>query len=61
MAKYITSSPIQHDGSDLDVGSEIELTDEAAAPLLSAGIVEPKAATEAKKRAADVAQKADEK
>jgi len=39
--KYRTCEPIKWDAAIIAVGSEIDLTDEAAAPLLASGAIEP--------------------
>ncbi|MNL68699.1 hypothetical protein D3C87_1934660 [compost metagenome] len=41
MPKYVTLSPLRHDGKLLKVGSSIELEEEEAAPLLDCWAIEP--------------------
>lgn len=49
--KVTCMQPIEHDQKRFDVGSEISLPDEAAAPLLAIGHVAPIASKKAKAEA----------
>lgn len=49
MNTYLTRSPISHDGNFYEVGTNIDLTEERAVPLLACGAIEatPMTVTEA--------------
>ena len=51
MPKFLANTPIKHDGADVGVDDEIELTAKAAKPLLDAGAIRELPAAEQSKKA----------
>lgn len=51
MSGYVVKFPVNHDGKHYDVGAEIELTEEWAAPLLACGAIDAAPVTEAEAEA----------
>jgi hypothetical protein len=50
MPKYTVESPVQHDGTDYEIGAEIEISAKTARQLLEVGAIREVAATADKKK-----------
>jgi hypothetical protein len=58
MPKYYVDQPLRHDGEDYAIGTEVEMTERAAAPLVDAAVIVSGSVAKARAAAEKAAEKA---